>query len=439
MVSRTPLEVQDPDRLQAVADLDLTGRSDTSFDEMAQAAAGLLDAPFGFFTVVDAERSWYAGAVGLPVGADRSQPIDASFSKLVVGTDHPLFVNDAATDPRTRDDDAVRASGWAAWAGFPVRDVRGHVLGSFGVADTEPREWTKAQIDALRVLARSASDQVQLRLALRAERKARSDAESAWIEAETARLALDTARQREHEVIDLIQRSLLPSPLPHVAGMDTAVRFDASNDAADIGGDWYDVVAHGGGETTFIIGDVCGHDLPAIAAMAQVRHYLHVLALREHDPLAVLADLDSLMLEHDFERFATVALLHWEPSTGRLGYVSAGHPPPLVVRADGTASYLLDGRRPPVNLGLAHAVPDLGVTTLGPGDTVVLFTDGLFESWTPDPEVGLARLRDVAVGAHAEGPEALADALLAGMRPDAGWSDDVAVVIARVAGDGAPA
>ncbi|HEX7132423.1 MAG TPA: GAF domain-containing SpoIIE family protein phosphatase [Iamia sp.] len=431
MAPRTPLEVQDPDRLQAVSDLDLTGRSDASFDEMAQAAAGLLDAPVGFVTVVDAESSWYAGAVGLPIDVDRSQPIDASFCKLVVATGHALVVNDATTDPRTEADASIRSTGLRAWAGFPVRDVRGHVLGSFGVADTEPREWTATQVDALRVLARSASDQVQLRLALRAERQARSDAESAWIAAETARLALDTARQREHEVIDVIQRSLLPSPLPRVQGMATAVRFDASNDAADIGGDWYDVVAHGGGETTFIIGDVCGHDLPAIAAMAQIRHYLHVLSLREPDPVAVLAELDSLMLEHDFERFATVALVLWTPATGRLGYVSAGHPPPLLVRADGSAEYLLDGRRPPVNLGLAHTAPEVGEAELAPGDTVVLYTDGLYESWTPDPDEGLDRLREVAVAAHGAGPATLADALLADMRPEPGWADDVALLVAE--------
>ncbi|HEV7721930.1 MAG TPA: GAF domain-containing SpoIIE family protein phosphatase, partial [Iamia sp.] len=398
------------------------------------AAAGLLDAPVGFVTVVDAERSWHTGAVGLPADGDRSRPIDESFEKLVVATGRALVVNDATVDPRTRDDTGIAASGLRAWAGFPVRDVRGHVLGSFGVADSEPREWTAVQVDALRVLAQAASDQVQLRLALSAERTARSDAESAWIAAETARLALDTARRREHEVIDVLQRSLLPSPLPRVQGMATAVRFDASNDAADIGGDWYDVVAHGGGETTFVIGDVCGHDLPAIAAMAQVRHSLHVLAIREPDPVAVLAELDSLMLEHDFERFATVALLHWSPGTGRLGYVSAGHPPPLVVRADGSASYLVEGRRPPVNLGLAHADPEAGETTLGRGDTVVLYTDGLFESWTPDPDEGLDRLRQVAVAAHRDGPEALADALLAGMRPEPGWADDVALVVARVTG-----
>lgn len=435
MVPRTPLEVQDPDRLQAVSDLDLTGRSDPSFDEMARAAAGLLSVPVAFVTVVDAERSWYAGAVGLASDTERGRPIDASFCKLVIGTGQPLLVADATTDPRTRDDPSVASSGLRAWAGFPVRDVRGHVLGSFGVADTEPRPWSAAEVDALRVLARSASDQVQLRLALRAERAARSDAEQAWIAAETARLALDTARRREHEVIDVIQRSLLPSPLPRVPGLATAVRFDASNDAADIGGDWYDVVAHGGGESTLIIGDVCGHDLPAIAAMAQIRHYLHVLAIREPDPLAVLAELDSLMLEHDFERFATVALLHWSPAAGRLGYVSAGHPPPLVLRADGSSGYLLDGRRPPVNLGLAHATPEVGETALAPGDTVIAFTDGLFESWTPDPEVGLARLEEVAVAAAGADPEGLADALLVGMRPAAGWADDVALLVARATGE----
>lgn len=432
MESRTPLEVHDPDRLQAVADLDLTaGRGDASFDEMAQAAAGLLAAPVGFVTLIGDGRVWYAGSAGLSPEALAAPDLelDETFCKHVLATDRPVIVNDAASDARLVDDPCVAATGLSAWAGFPVRDVRGHVLGSFGVADTEPREWSAAQIDALRVLARSASDQLQLRLALRAERKARSDAESAWVAAETARLALDTARQREHEVIDVLQRSLLPAHLPAVAGLETAVRFEASNEAADIGGDWYDVVAHDGGEATLIIGDVCGHDVPAIAAMAQVRHYLHVLALREADPMRVLAELDSLMLEHDLERFATVALLRWRPHDRALRFVSAGHPPPLLLRADGTATYLLAGRRPPVNLGLVHTTPAVGEEHLEVGDTVVAFTDGLFESLTPDPEVGLDRVREVAVAARGSSPEALADALLDGLRPDGGWTDDVAVVV----------
>lgn len=431
MTAEAPIELQDPERLQSVADLGpVGGAGDVAFDELAHAATTLLDVPAAFFTVVDADHCWYAGASGAAEGLGPS-PVDLSFGKLVVATGQAVIVNDATTDPRTRDDAALRSGGLVAWAGYPVRDVRGLVVGVFGAADPQPRAWTAAQIDALRVLARSASDQVQLRLALHAERRARGDAESAWIAAETARLALDDALRREHEVVDVIQRSLLPAVLPAVSGMETAVRFDASSSAADMGGDWYDVVVHGGGEATFIIGDVCGHDLTAIASMAQVRHYLHVLALRQPDPVRVLAELDSLMLEHDFERFATLALVHWTPATGRLTYVSAGHPPALVVRADGSSTYLLDGRRPPVNLGLAHASPGAGGATLATGDSVVLFTDGLFESWTPDPDVGLARLRDVAVAVHAGGPDVVADTLLAEMRPGDGWRDDVALVVMR--------
>ncbi len=433
MEPRTPLEVHDPARLEAVAALDLAAdASDTRFDDLAGAAAGLIGAPLAFFTVVEADVCRYAGVAGLPAGADRFLPVEATFCKLLVAADQPLIFTDAATDRRTRDDLDVLSSGVRAWAGFPVRDGRGYVIGSFGVADVTARDWSAAELEGLRVLAQAASDQVQMREALGAERRARRDAEAAWVAAEGARLDLDRARRREHEVIDVIQRSLLPARLPAVPGMTTAVRFDASNDAADIGGDWYDVVAHGAGEASFVIGDVCGHDLPAIAAMARVRHYLHVLALREPDPMAVLAELDSLMLENDFERFATVALLRWESEGRHLRYVSAGHPPPLLLRADGTADLLLDGRRPPVNLGLAHATPEAGSVDLAPGDTIVLFTDGLFESATHDPEVGLDRLRAVALAAVGAAPDHLADALLAGMRPERGWTDDVAVLVARV-------
>jgi sigma-B regulation protein RsbU (phosphoserine phosphatase) len=431
-----PLEVRDPDRLRSVADLDLTGRNrDSSFDDLASASAALIGAPIAFFTVIDAERCWYVSATGLPASVEPAWPIELSYCKHVIATGHAVVINDATVDPRTADDEVVRATGLAAWAGFPVRDIQGQIVGVFGVADTEPREWTSVQVEALQVLARSASDLVQLRLALRAERRARGDAEMAWVAAESARLDLDAARRREHEVIDLIQRSLLPARLPQVKGLETAVRFEASNEAADIGGDWYDLVVHPGGEASLIIGDVCGHDLPAIAVMAQVRHYLHVLALRVADPLLVLAELDSLMLELDFDRFATVALLHWSQATGRLGYVLAGHPPPLVVRADGTASYLVEGRRPPVNLGLAHAAPEVGEATLAAGDAVVLFTDGLYESWTADPDEGLERLREAALAAHGAGPEALVESLLADMRPEVGWADDVAILVAQATDD----
>lgn len=429
-----PTEVEDAVRLRAVARTGLADPApDVTFDELAHAAASLLDAPHAFFTIVDAEHSWFKGAAGLPEGADRCTAVDDSFCRHVISSDRAVIVDDARTDPRIDGQPVLDGHEVVAWAGFPVRDDDGNVLGTFCVVDRVPRQWTAPQLEALGVMAQSAADQVKLRSALRSERKARANAESAWLEAEAARLQLEAARRREHEVVNLIQRSLLPSRLPEVPGLETAVRFDASNDAADIGGDWYDVIRLGGEDAALVIGDVCGHDVGAVAVMAQVRHYLHVVALRQADPVAALAELDGLMLEQDFDRFATVGYLVWHDAGGRIRYVSAGHPPPLVVRPDGTTELLEDGRRPPVNIGLA-APADLrpGEARLGPGDVLVLYTDGLFEAWGPDPDVGLDRLRRVAAAqAPGTGAEAWADALLAGMRPEAGWSDDVAIVVAR--------
>lgn len=434
MAQGVPSEVHAPDRLRAVADTGLSGGGGAAaFDELTSAAASLLDAPMAFFTVLDEERCWYAGAAGLPDGSERSGTIDGSFCKYVVATEAPLLVTDSRDDPRTVGNPAIEDMGVVAWAGFPVRAPSGAVLGSFCVVDVVPREWSAHQVETLRVLAQAATDQIHLRQTLQAERRARAEAEQAWVQAEVSRVEVSRARAREHEVVEVLQRSLLPRTLPSVPGLTTAVRFDASNDAADIGGDWYDVIRQGATDTSFIVGDVCGHDVGAVAVMAQVRHSLHLLALRQADPIDALAELDGLMLESDFDRFATVALLSWDASTAGLTYVSAGHPPPLLVRADGHASYLEDGRRPPVNIGLASPSPAApGHVILGPGDTVAVFTDGLYEATGADLEDGLARLRRLASeAAPSHDPDRLCDVLLDGMRPEGGWQDDVALVVLR--------
>lgn len=427
MASGVPSEVLAPERLSAVAETGLAGTSgDAAFDDLTAAAASLLDAPMAFFTVLDEQRCWYAGASGLPEGSERSGTVDGSFCKYVVATEAALLVSDSRNDPRTVGNPAIAGMGVVAWAGFPVRSRSGSVLGSFCVVDVVPRDWSARQVEVLRVLAQAATDQIHLRQALQAERRVRAEAEQAWVD-------VSLARVREHQVIEVIQRSLLPRILPSVPGLTTAVRFDNSNEAADIGGDWYDVIRQGADQTSFIVGDVCGHDVGAVAVMAQVRHFLHLLALRQTHPIDALAELDGLMLESDFDRFATVALLSWDDSTGGLTYASAGHPPPLLIRADGTSTYLEDGRRPPVNLGLAAPSPPApGQVTLAGGDTVAVFTDGLYEATGIDLEDGLERLRGLAVdSAPGATPDALCDALLDGMRPPSGWQDDVALVVLR--------
>lgn len=420
------------------AGLDLTGEQtepsdDSTFDDLARAAAALLDAPLAFFTAVDAEQAWYSAVAGLPADAEGVVEVEDTLGRDIASSGGAVVVSDALTDAHPHAHPVVASVGALAWAGIPVRDAAGGVLGSFCVVDVVAREWSTAQIEALQVLAQAAADHVQLRQALRAERHARADAERAWVEAETARVDLQHARAREHRMIEVIQRSLLPQSLPEVPGLITAVRFEASNDAADIGGDWYDVIHHGGDQAHFIVGDVCGHDLDAVAVMAQVRHYLHVLAVRAAHPADALEQLDSVMLDHALDRFATVALLSWDASTRTVTHVSAGHPPPLLVRTDGTASFLEGGRRPPINIGMTSGLPAEPATNhLEVGDSLVLYTDGLFEATASGPVDGLEHLRTrAAARAQAPSADALCDQLLADMRPPDGWHDDVALLVAR--------
>ncbi|MEJ7583551.1 MAG: GAF domain-containing SpoIIE family protein phosphatase [Acidimicrobiales bacterium] len=419
-----PPAVHAPGRLDAVA---ATGLVDTepeeSFDRLVRLAATFLEAPLAFFTLVDAEYSWYKAVTGLAPGAPRCDVVESSFCKYVIGSGQAVVIGDARVDARTIGNPAIEAMGVVAWAGFPVLDGDGFVLGSFCVVDTVARRWSETQIEALRVLSIAAADQVSLRRALRAERQART-------EAELARAEIEALRGREQHLVELFQRSLFPATLPVIPGLSTAVRYAASNDAADIGGDWYDLIKLPSGDTGLVVGDVCGHDLPAVAVMAQLRHSLHVLASQDLKPAHIMSLLDQMMVEQEIERFATVGYAVWCATTSEVTLTSAGHPPPLMLRAGGGADFLLEGRHPLLGLGLVE-ITDGQVASLNKGDTLVLFTDGLFEAPGVSIDEGLERLRTLAAAHVDTDPETLCDALLDGMRPDQGWRDDVALLVAH--------
>jgi len=168
-------QLLDADRLRAVR---ATGLLDSavaqSWDQLTGLAARLLKAPMAFMTLVDDKRSFWLSCVGVDaVGPGEHQnPVEESFCQYVIADRAPFIVNDAAGHPRTRDNPSVSLLGVRAWAGYPVLDAAGRVLGSFCVMDTVPRTWTHEDVEVLGVLAGAASGQVQLLAAVAAERLA---------------------------------------------------------------------------------------------------------------------------------------------------------------------------------------------------------------------------------------------------------------------------
>jgi serine phosphatase RsbU (regulator of sigma subunit) len=249
-------------------------------------------------------------------------------------------------------------------------------------------------------------------------------------------LALDNARlhAETESIAERLQRSLLPD-LPQLNGLAIAARYLASGAAAQVGGDWYDIFQLPDGQSALIVGDVVGHDLKAAVTMSQLRNMLRGIACdRQEPPEAIIRRLDTAARTLYPGMYATCiyTVLRRDPDTGAryLDYTSAGHPPPLLITADGETRYLEAGHGPLLGIDDA-ALPRTSATTALPsGATVLLYTDGLIERRGESLDHGLTRLRRHAAGLAAETPDALCDELLSALDP--ADTDDVALLAVRL-------
>jgi serine phosphatase RsbU (regulator of sigma subunit) len=248
-----------------------------------------------------------------------------------------------------------------------------------------------------------------------------------------AGLALDHARlfARDHATAEMLQRSLLPVALPEVAGHELVVRYVPSDSRDHAGGDWYDAFRLPDGRLGIVIGDVGGRGIEAAATMGQIRNALRAYALKGGAPCEVIDDLHVVVAASDGAiSFVTVLYLVLDPETGEGELASAGHLPPLIVGEGGGAAFVDAPRCPP--LGFSGAGPcTAGSFSLGSGETLWLFTDGLIESRRRPIDVGLDALAKRA--GHAEGDlDAIADDLLRTLPRSR--DDDIALLGLRRAG-----
>ncbi|MFF3453992.1 SpoIIE family protein phosphatase [Streptomyces sp. NPDC002730] len=219
-----------------------------------------------------------------------------------------------------------------------------------------------------------------------------SAVEHKYLENLAHRLALaydnSTRYHNERRLALTLQRALLPHRLPQVPGVRLATHYRASNRGAEVGGDWYDVLALPDGAVGLAIGDVMGHDVEAATVMGQLRSALHSLAMEGAGPARVLARLDTYLQSLATERFATCLYAVYNPHRHRLRYAASGHLPPLLVAAD-TAYLELP---PALPLGLGSTPVDREVA-FPPGTSLLLYTDGLVENRALSLDDCLAALR----------------------------------------------
>jgi len=296
----------------------------------------------------------------------------------------------------------LRSSGEQAWVGLPLT-TSGAPLGALRFSFTRPRQIT--------------------------------DEERVFLEALAGQCALAVERavlfEREHTTAETLQRSLLPDSLPDVPGIVLKAFYKPVS--IEIGGDWYDAFRLPDGKLAVAAGDVMGKGLTAAAGMGRVRNALRALALTDPRPAAVLAGLDRLFIATELEeQVTTVCYLVVDPGTGAGVAGNAGHLPPLLL-----------GPGMPPRLDPTEAGTPLGWASprqqypfsLPPGNTAVLYSDGLVENRTRGLDTGLDEL--VAVAAQAppavvEDPAKLIDYLVDRMLAGYEQDDDVTVLVLQM-------
>ncbi|MBB0246762.1 SpoIIE family protein phosphatase, partial [Streptomyces alkaliphilus] len=200
--------------------------------------------------------------------------------------------------------------------------------------------------------------------------------------------------ERDHELAADLQKTMLPRSLPAVHGLHIAARYRPARIGRDVGGDWYDAIPLPGGRLAAVVGDVQGHDTHAAAVMGQLRTVLRAYAAEGHEPGAVVQRASAFLRDLDTERYATCVYADVDPTTGWLRMVRAGHVQPLVRRVDGTWRPLSVAGSLPLGLSTDLARPEHPVTTLElePGESLLMYTDGLVERPGVDPEEGATLL-----------------------------------------------
>ena len=253
------------------------------------------------------------------------------------------------------------------------------------------------------------------------------DAALLQLAADRAALAVQSLQSREdHAAAIALQRSLVPSALPAVKGVEIAARYVPGS--GHVGGDWYDAFVLPSGELGMVVGDVAGSGLGAAVIMGRIRSALRAYVLEFPDPADVLSKLDHKMQYfEEGEVMATVNYAVLDPDSGQLRISSAGHLPPVIAAPGQRGAMAQIAVDPPI--GVTDA-PVRQVTTLAlaPGAVLCLFTDGLVERRDEPIDDGITLLCETVTPGPPEGVcVSVMQALVGSQYP----GDDIALLVLR--------
>ncbi|MGY1638771.1 SpoIIE family protein phosphatase [Geodermatophilus sp. SYSU D00742] len=320
----------------------------------------------------------------------------------------PVVIEDLWTEPRLTRLAAARADGLRTGVAFPV--LRGDEL--LAVCELFSREQRSVPADLLDVLAHAGRQIGQFLGRLRAESEVR-------------------------ELADTLQRSLLPSHLPSIPGVELAARYRPGGGSALVGGDTYDVMPLPDGRWMVLMADVCGTGAEAAAVTALTRHTARA-AGASGDPAEVLRAVNAALLHEQADgplRFVTACCLVLSPDADgvRASVGVAGHPLPLLATGTATTEVGAVGRPLGISVELDVDVVDV---ELPPGSTLVLYTDGVTEArddlGVQFGDEGLARAVGTAPGGAEATVAAVATAVEAQLRASRYEADDLAVLALAV-------
>ena len=389
--------------LSRVSDLDAV------ISRVAQAAAtaaGTERVAVYLRSDIDPDRLVLAASTGIPghqLRQFRQRDLEdaQSANAIAVRTGRPLWVESPEEKERMFPVLAGRGDTLQALAVLPLV-AEDHPLGSIAVSYDYPRRFRAADRLFLTGLADLAAQAV----------------------------ARAQMRAREKDLVATLQRAVLPVELPTVPGIDLAARYLPADDAAGVGGDWWDAFVLPNGRLGLAVGDVAGHGLPAAGAMAKLRNGLRAYLYAGYEPGDALG-LAEAFLGASGRDVATAAAGVLDPERGRLVWAAAGHLPPLRVHGTSAEYLLMDEPDPLIGVGGGQARATR-TTQLEPGTTLTLFTDGLVESRRRDVEAGLVLLREVARQIPIEDPATFCDELVERLAPT---GDDVCLLVIRYRAD----
>jgi len=320
-------------------------------------------------------------------------PLGQGFAGRIAAEGRPVILD--KVDHTTVLNPILWAKGIRSMMGVPMV-AGGRVIGVLHVGSLHPRQFSAEDVELLQLAADRAAAAVQS-ITARADRAAAA----------------------------ALQRSLVPSALPAVAGAEMAARYVAGR--GGVGGDWYDVFTLPSGELCVVIGDVAGSGLPAAVIMGRMRSALRAYALEASDPAKVLGRLDRKMQHFEPEAMATVLYAVLDPGLDRMRVCLAGHFPPVIAHP-GRPAELAEVAAGLMIGAVAGARRPVTTVRIPPGTLLCFYTDGLVERAGEVIDDGLDRLCQAVTAGP---PDAACSAVMRALVGSEPARDDIALLMLR--------